>query len=92
MGSYRTLQTVRDKMQIAAFKSIFRCNPDLNPETRLAHAILATCDDALNHNGKETLIQKWIQMYAENSDSAMLDEFNVEFDSQVAERPMFVTP
>jgi hypothetical protein len=39
--------TAKDKLQIAAFKSIFRSNPDLGPETRLAHAVLATCDEAL---------------------------------------------
>jgi len=78
MGSYRTLQTVRDKLQIAAFKSIFRCNPDLDPETRLVHAILATCDDALAVNGKETLIEKWINVYGENSTSTLLDDMGTD--------------
>jgi len=35
----------------------------LGPELRLAHAIVATCDDALKTYGKEALIQQWIQTY-----------------------------
>ena len=30
---------------------------------RLAHAIVATCDEALKTYGKEALIQEWIQTY-----------------------------
>ena len=56
--------TARDKLQVAAFKSIFRSNPDLRPEMRLARAVVATCDEALKTYGKESLIQEWIQNYA----------------------------
>lgn len=55
--------TARDKLQVAAFKSIFRSNPDLGPEMRLACAVVATCDEALETHGKESLIQEWIQNY-----------------------------
>ena len=63
MRTYSASLTVRDRLQVAAFKSIFHSNPDLGPEMRLAHAIVATCDEALKTYGKEALIQKWIQTY-----------------------------
>jgi hypothetical protein len=63
MRAHSASLTVRDRLQVAAFKSIFNSNPDLRPELRLVHAIVATCDDALNNFGKETLIQEWIQTY-----------------------------
>ncbi len=63
MRTYSASLTVRDRLQVAAFKSIFHSNPDLGPELRLVHAIVATCDDALKNYGKETLIQQWIQTY-----------------------------
>lgn len=63
MRTYSASLTVRDRLQVAAFKSIFHSNPDLEPEMRLAHAIVATCDEALKTYGKEALIQEWIQTY-----------------------------
>jgi hypothetical protein len=63
MRTYSASLTVRDRLQVAAFKSIFHSNPDLGPEMRLAHAIVATCDEALKTYGKEALIQEWIQTY-----------------------------
>ncbi len=63
MMTYSASLTVRDRLQVAAFKSIFHSNPDLGPEMRLAHAIVATCDEALKTNGKEALIQEWITTY-----------------------------
>ena len=63
MRAHSASLTVRDRLQVAAFKSIFHSNPDLRPELRLVHAIVATCDDALKTHGKETLIQEWIQTY-----------------------------
>ena len=63
MRTYSASLTVRDRLQVAAFKSIFHSNPDLGPEMRLAHAIVATCDEALRTYGKEALIQEWIQTY-----------------------------
>ena len=84
MGRYRALQTVRDKMQIAAFKSIFRANPDLIPEMRLVHAILATCDDALAVNGKEALIEQWTKLYEKNSDCSLLDDMNPDHQEESA--------
>ena len=63
MRSYSASFSVRDRLQVAAFKSIFHSNPDLDPEMRLVHAIVATCDDALRVHGKETLIQEWIRTY-----------------------------
>lgn len=63
MRTYSASLSVKDRLQVAAFKSIFHSNPDLNPEMRLAHAIVATCDDALKTFGKEALIQEWIRTY-----------------------------
>ena len=82
MGRYRALQTVRDKMQIAAFKSIFRSNPDLVPEMRLVHAILATCDDALAAHGKESLIEQWTKQYEKNSTCSLLDDMNPDHPAE----------
>ena len=63
MRSYSASLSVRDRLQVAAFKSIFHSNPDLEPELRLVHAIVATSDDALRTHGKEALIQEWIRTY-----------------------------
>ncbi len=60
---YGASLTARDKLQVAAFKSIFRSNPDLGPEMRLARAVVATSDEALKIHGKAILIQEWIQNY-----------------------------
>ena len=64
-----TSQVFRDRMHVAAFRSIFKAHPDLRPEMRLAYAILATSDEALDLSGKDALVQKWIDTYGEESTS-----------------------
>ena len=64
-----TPQVFKDRIHVAAFRSIFNAHPDLKPEARLAYAIVATCDEALDLSGKEALIQKWILAYGEESSS-----------------------
>ncbi len=65
MKSYTSKWTVRDKLQVTAFKSIFKANPDLEPDVRFAYAVVATCDEALDLDGKKTLIQEWARVYGQ---------------------------
>ena len=67
MKRIATSQVFRDRMHVAAFRSIFKAHPDLKPEARLAYAIVATCDEALDLSGKDALIQQWILAYGEGS-------------------------
>ena len=64
-----TPQTIRDRMHVAAFRSIFKAHPDLKPEVRLAYAIVATSDEALEGKGQEALIQQWVRTYGEDNTS-----------------------
>lgn len=67
MKRIATSQVFRDRMHVAAFRSIFKAHPDLKPEARLAYAIVATCDEALDLSGKDALVQQWILTYGEES-------------------------
>lgn len=62
-------QVFKDRLHVAAFRSIFKAHPDLRPEARLAYAIVATCDEALDLSGKDALVQQWILAYGEESTS-----------------------
>ena len=57
--------TPRDRMHVAAFRSIYRANPELAPVERFAYALVSTCDDALDRAGKHTLIEQWQATYAD---------------------------
>ena len=74
MKSYTSKWSVRDKLQVTAFKSIFRANPDMDPNIRFAYAVVSTCDEALDITKKKDLIQQWVQTYGTDLNQAGYNE------------------